>query len=293
MDVIVQFRVPPAPKHKDMVVAHGGLVKQHLGPVKGLLVTLPASRVRGLSNDPDVVYVSPDRPIANQMNNAAVGVLANYAWNLGFDGTGVAVAVVDSGIHGVDDLKDAQGHNRIVYNVDTLGGGSDDQNGHGTHLAGIIGGSGKDSVCSDCDVTIRGIAPNVKLINFHALGQTGQGTDSSVINAINKVIQLKSQYNIRVLNLSLGRPVYESYAQDPLCQAVEAAWNAGIVVVVAAGNNGRTNYSVLNGYGTITAPGNDPYVITVGAMNTKGTPDRSDDVMTSYSSKGPTAMTTS
>src|SRR6266704_3212891 len=74
------------------------------------------------------------------------------------------------------------------------------------------------------------------------------------------------------------------------CQAVEAAWHAGIVVVVAAGNDGRTNYSVLNGYGTITAPGNDPYVITVGAMNTKGTPDRSDDVMTSYSSKGPTAI---
>jgi len=78
-----------------------GLVKQHLGPVKGLLVTLPASRVRGLSNDPDVVYVSPDRPIANQMNNAAVGVLANYAWNLGFDGTGVAVAVVDRLASGV------------------------------------------------------------------------------------------------------------------------------------------------------------------------------------------------
>ena len=71
-------------------------------------------------------------------------------------------------------------------------------------------------------MTIRGIAPNVKIINFHALGQQGQGTDSSVINAINKAIQLKSQYNIRVMNLSLGRPVYESYALDPLCQAVEA-----------------------------------------------------------------------
>jgi serine protease AprX len=246
--------------------------------------------VRPLSNDPDVAYVSPDRPITNQMNNAAVGVLANYAWNLGLDGTGVAVAVIDSGIHGVDDLKDAQGHNRIVYNYDALGGGSDDQYGHGTHVAGIIGGNGKDSLCSNCDVTIRGIAPNVQLINFHALGQTGQGTDSSVINAINKAISLKSQYNIRVINLSLGRPVYESYAQDPLCQAVEAAWNAGIVVVVAAGNDGRTNYSTLNGYGTITAPGNDPHVLTVGAMNTKSTPDRSDDVMTTYSSKGPTAI---
>src|SRR5215471_14374531 len=117
-----------------------------------------------------------------------------------------------------------------------------------------------------------------------------RGTDSSVINAINQAISLKNQYNIRVMNLSLGRPVYESYTLDPLCQAVEAAWKAGIVVVVAAGNDGRTNYSAYNGYGSITAPGTDPYVITVGAMNTKATPDRSDDVMTSYSSKGPTAI---
>jgi serine protease AprX len=159
VDVIVQFRVPPAQKHKDRVAAHGGLVRQNLGPVKGLLVTLPESRVRTLANDPDVAYVSPDRPISNQMNNAAIGVLANYAWSLGLDGTGVAVAVIDSGVHGADDLKDAQGHNRIVYNYDSLGGGADDQYGHGTHVAGIIGGTGKDSICANCDVTIRGIAP--------------------------------------------------------------------------------------------------------------------------------------
>ena len=290
VDVIVQYKIAPAQKHRDRIAAHGGLVKQHLHAVKGLLATVPASRLRELSNDPEVAYVSPDRPVTRQMNNAAVAVLANYAWNLGLDGTGVGVAVIDIGVYGADDLKDAQGHNRILYNFDSLGGGTDDQYGHGTHVAGIIGGSGKNSICSNCDVTIRGIAPNVNIINFHALGQTGQGTDSSVINAINKAISLKNQYNIRVMNLSLGRPVYESYALDPLCQAVEAAWKAGIVVVVAAGNNGRTNYSVYNGYGSITAPGNDPYVITVGAMNTKGTADRSDDVMTSYSSKGPTAI---
>src|SRR5215469_16126048 len=290
MDVIVQFKVTPTQKHRDRIARHGGVVRQHLHAVKGLLVTVPASRVKELSNDPDIAYVSPDRPVTRQMNNAAVAVLANYAWNLGLDGTGIGVAVIDSGVHGVDDLKDAQGHNRILYNFDSLGGGPDDQYGHGTHVAGIIGGSGKDSICPNCDVTIRGIAPNVNIINFHALGQTGKGTDSSVINAINKAIALKNQYNIRVMNLSLGRPVYESYTLDPLCQAVEAAWKAGIVVVVAAGNDGRTDYSVYNGYGTITAPGNDPYVITVGAMNTKGTPDRSDDVLTSYSSKGPTAI---
>ena len=81
-----------------------------------------------------------------------------------------------------------------------------------------------------------------------------------------------------------------SYATDPLCQAVEQAWNAGIVVVVAAGNEGRNNSAGTNGYGTITSPGNDPLAITVGAMNTLGTPARSDDKIASYSSKGPSQI---
>src|SRR5581483_11130882 len=109
-----------------------------------------------------------------------------------------------------------------------------------------------------------------------------------VIAAIQRAIQLQSQYNIRVINLSLGRPVFESYLDDPLCQAVQQAWNAGIVVVVAAGNDGRNNTYGNLGYGTINAPGNSPYVITVGAMNTVQTLSSSDDKMTSYSSKGPT-----
>src|SRR5581483_10220113 len=128
--------------------------------------------------------------------------------------------------------------------------------------------------------------PNVNLINSRVLDQNGQGSDSSVIAGINAAIQLKSKYNIRVMNLSLGRPVFESYKLDPLCQAAEAAWKAGIVVVTAAGNEGRNNSAGTYGYGTITAPGNDPYVITVGAMKTMGTPNRSDDLIASYSSKG-------
>src|SRR5947209_13358854 len=94
------------------------------------------------------------------------------------------------------------------------------------------------------------------------------------------------------MNLSLGRAVYENASLDPLCQAVEKAWKAGITVVVAAGNYGRLNIYGNNGYGTITTPGNDPYVITVGAMNTMGTADRSDDVITTYSSKGPDRKST-
>jgi serine protease AprX len=150
-------------------------------------------------------------------------VNANYAWQLGYDGTGITVAVIDSGIHDSDDLHDAKGHPRVLYSQDFLGGGTDDQYGHGTHVAGILGGNGKNSICSNCTVAYRGIAPNVGLVNFHVLDKNGQGTDSAVINAIHAAIQLKNTYNIRIINLSLGRPVFESYTQDPLCQAVEAA----------------------------------------------------------------------
>ena len=128
----------------------------------------------------------------------------------------------------------------------------------------------------------------MNLIDLRALDQFGNGTDSRVIAAIQQAIALKKTYNIRVINLSLGRGVYESYANDPICQAVESAWKNGIVVVVAAGNYGRISVNGSNGYGTVAAPGNDPFVITVGAMKSMGTLTRTDDQIASYSSKGPT-----
>jgi serine protease AprX len=167
---------------------------------------------------------------------------------------------------------------------------SSDWYGHGQHVAGIIASNGKTSNCGNCTQVLAGIAPGVSLINLKVLDANGTGSDSSVMAAINQAIALKNTYNIRVINMSLGRPVYESYTQDPICQAVEAAWQAGIVVVVSAGNNGRDNSHGNEGYGTIDSPGNDPYVITVGAMKDRGTPARSDDYIASYSSKGPTAV---
>ena len=132
------------------------------------------------------------------------------------------------------------------------------------------------------------MAPAVNLIDLRALDANGAGTDSTVIAAIQQAIALKKAYNIRVINLSLGRGIPASYTQDPLCQAVEAAWKSGIVVVVAAGNYGRLSVSGSNGYGTVTAPGNDPYVLTVGATKSGGSPLPIAETIASYSSKGPT-----
>src|ERR1700680_2016006 len=185
----------------------------------------------------------------------------------------MGVAVIDSGFAPHDDLKNANGTGlRVVYNESFLPGlDASDRYGHGTHVAGIVGSNAKDSTGAGFTRSFRGVAPNVNLINLRVLDSNGAGTDSGVIGAINRAIDLKNTYNIRVINLSLGRPVFESYTLDPLCQAVEAAWKAGIVVVTAAGNFGRDNSMGAKGYGSIASPGNDPYVITVGALQHNGT----------------------
>jgi serine protease AprX len=290
-DVIVQFTTAPGARHREKILERGGTIKDDLSFIKALHASIPASQLDDLSQDSEVTYISPNRPIQAALNNTTGAVLANYPWSLGLDGAGIGVAVIDSGVRAVEDLRTVtKERSRVHYDFDTIGGGTDDLYGHGTHVAGIIAGNAAASSCPNCDTQLQGIAPNARILNFHALDQNGAGTDTSVINAIYQAIQVQYEHNIRVMNLSVGRPVYESYTLDPLCQAVEAAWNAGIVVVVAAGNDGRDNSFSNNGYGTINAPGNDPYVITVGAMNTMGTPDRGDDVMTTYSSKGPTAI---
>ena len=288
VDVIVQFNQAPTAKHHQKVTSKGGNLKQELGLVKSGAYSLPAGALDDLANDPDVAYISPDRPVMGSgYSDGFVAVNADVARSYGYTGQGIGVAVIDSGIYGSH--PDISGH--VVYSQDFTGEGTtSDKYGHGTHVAGIIGGDGTDSACSNCFRTYKGIAENTKLINLRVLNSLGFGTDSNVIAAIQKAISLKSTYNIRIINLSLGRGIFESYKTDPLTQAVEQAWKAGILVVVASGNYGRDNSHNNNGYATITSPGNDPYVITVGAMRTMDTQTRSDDAIASYSSKGPSLL---
>jgi len=293
VNVIVRFKQPPSDADYQRILRlhQLAMMRMKLRLVKGGAFRVPAAILGRIAADSGVAYVSADRPVTGMLDLSAAAVNATAAWSSGWDGSGVGVAVIDSGLIQRPDFLDSKRSFRIVYGQDFTGSGSlQDQYGHGTHVAGIIAGNGALSTCSACTRTFKGIAPNANLIDLRVLDENGQSSDSTVIQAIDTAIQLKDQYNIRVINLSLGRPVFESYTQDPLCQAVEAAWKAGIVVVVAAGNDGRDNGFNSSGYGTIGSPANDPYVITVGAMKTEATPDRSDDVVATYSSKGPTAV---
>jgi serine protease AprX len=294
INVIVQYRVTPRTEHYSRMTSRGATVNAKLHVIRAAAFRLPASAIAELEKDPDVLYVTPDRGVKMSGNeDFHPAVLADVAaQQYGFDGTGVGVAVIDSGVADHKDFHSATG-SRIVFSQSFVPGvpSAVDSYGHGTHVSGIIAGNGSASgVGTGYSNKIAGIASNASIINLRVLDQNGAGTDSQVIAAIQRAIALKSQYNIRVINLSLGRPVFESYTLDPLCQAVEAAWNAGIVVVVAAGNSGRDNSNGTNGFATIGAPGNDPAVITVGATRTSETPSRADDNIASYSSKGPTLI---
>jgi serine protease AprX len=274
------------------VVKLGGAILGQLPLINGVVATLDHNGIVSLSNQSNVVYISKDRPLTPSFDNAAPAVNASAAWQSNYTGSGIGVALIDSGVNNHPDLLSTGllPLTRVVYNQSFVPGDSStaDAYGHGTHIAGLIAGNGASSTGLIYSQTFKGIAPGAKIVNLRVLDANGSATDSAVIAAINQAIALKSKYNIRVINLSLGRAVYESYKLDPLCVAVEKAWKSGIVVVVAAGNNGR--YLPTSGYATVNSPGNDPYVLTVGSMKPMGTPQRGDDLIASYSSKGPTVI---
>ena len=262
-----------------------------LGIINGHVVALPNRLLNEFAADPAVFRIHYDRPTrtSNFRTSLTTGARGVQQF-VGYSGAGVGVAVIDSGIAFHDDLiaapstlSTAVGGQRVRAFMDFVNGQLTpyDDNGHGTHVAGIIAGNGFDSGGAKA-----GIAPEADLVSLKVLDANGQGNISHVIAALDWVVANKDAYNIRVVNLSVGAAIRESYWTDPLTLAAKRAVDAGIVVVTAAGNLGRTAGGVSQ-YGGITAPGNAPWVITVGASSSMGTPERNDDTVAAFSSRGP------
>ena len=266
----------------------GGIVYNTLGVVNAQAVDLPNSALLTVAASPLVARLSLDRSIdgAMERTSATTGATA-LREAFGYDGGGIGVAIIDSGItpwH--DDLTAAGSAQRVHRFVDLVGsrGTAYDDYGHGTHVAGIVAGNGSDSSGAR-----TGIAPAAHLLVMKVLDRSGRGHISTVIAALDYVIANRDLYNIRVANLSIAAGVFESYHTDPLTLAAKRAVEAGIVVVAAAGNYGRDKHG-RRLYGGITAPGNAPWVLTVGASSHSGSIDRADDTMAAFSSRGPTAI---
>jgi serine protease AprX len=294
VDVLVQYRNGFGGGNRNQAESRGAKYKRSFKVIDAAQMSIPLSKVEDLADDRDVKYISLDRKVkmSATVSDVSYAVSADLAWSYGYSGTGVGIAVIDSGVSYHKDVNQwGTSTSRVVYSESFVPGDAStgDAYGHGTHVAGIAAGNGYQSQYG-YQYQYSGVAPGATIINLRVLDASGGGTDSAVIAAIERAIQLKGQYNIRVINLSLGRGVYETFANDPLDQAVEKAYQAGIVVVVAAGNKGRDNSMGTSGYGTIGVPGNDPFVITVGAMDTKGTLTSADDQIATYSSKGPTLI---
>ncbi|MBM3791907.1 MAG: S8 family peptidase, partial [Acidobacteria bacterium] len=264
------------------VVAAGGVHQdsfEHLHAVSALVD--PAALVR-LARHPRVARISIDHPVSGSLATTARSIGADQVWAgspgmPAFLGTGVTVAVLDSGAKAKGDLEQA------VIKEES------DKYGHGTHVAGIIAGSGAaSSKWSRYPESYRGIAPQSRVISLKVLDSRGTGKTSDVLKALEWCIENRKRYNIRIINLSLGHPVFESYKTDPLCQMVDKCVREGMVVVVSAGNYGKAGDGVV--YGGISSPANSPSAITVGAVDNRGTISRRDDAVASYSSRGPTAI---
>ena len=250
----------------------------------GIAAALTAAQVNHFRTDPNVVRIIYDAPV--RLTDTAydpsalataypkvVDAVAAWSNNLTpLTGQGIGVAIIDSGISAHPDLG-----TRVIasQNFNATVTGIDDAYGHGTAVAGIIAGDGTASAGQ-----YIGIAPQANLINLRVNDGTGAAPTSAIMNAILWAVNNKSTYNIRVMNLSLQSSVQESYRTNPIDAAVEYAWLKGIIVVVAAGNNGPNS--------ALYAPANDPYVITVGATDDQGTASASDDKLASFSSYGTT-----
>ena len=259
--------------------------RRTLSIIGGASGTLRGAQIIALSNLPSVSRVVRDQTFnvswtpadaaATATEAGILAVNAPQAWStLGVSGNGVGVAVIDSGVADHPDLA-----GRVVARVDFTGEQSNgDPGGHGTHVAGLIAGDGTASAGA-----WTGVAPRANIVSVRVIDANGHATLSTIFAGLQWVLANRATYNIKVVNMSFGGTALSGYQDDLLASAAEMLYFAGLTVVVAAGNGGP-------GQATITTPADDPFVITVGALDDNGTAARLDDSIASWSSQGPTAF---
>ncbi len=286
INVIVQKR-DGSNAAEGLVRQVGGRITRNLSLIHAFAARVPARNVRTLAASHSVNWMTPDANTVKSSSYVCCSSAAlsqTYTESIGaaslwgrYKGTGIGVAIVDSGVNGGTDLNNANGSNRLLYavRINSNTKYAADKYGHGTHVAGIVAGDGEMS-----NGAYMGVAPDANVLNVKVSDDNGAAAVSDVVNGLQWVYNNQAHYNIRVVNLSLNSTVADSYQADPLDAAVETLWKAGIVVVTSAGNNGSTNAGVMY------APANDPFVITVGAVNDQNTASTADDSLASFSAYG-------
>jgi serine protease AprX len=268
---------------EELVEALGGRITKDLSIINGFAAEMMAADALELASREGVRWVSLDAAVEESARkgpsnatpsesptpgaNTYLDTLGVHrVWSMGIDGSGIGVAVIDSGISNNNDLN-LEAH--FTFNSNSH---SDiDFYGHGTHVAGIIAGDGDLSAKK-----YMGVAPGVNLYSLKVCDDTGMAYESDVVAAMQWVYTNKSAFNIRVVNLSLNSTVEQDYHTSPLDAAAEILWFNGVVVVVSSGN-ASSSLNLAN-----TPPANDPFVITVGAADEKATSRYTDDEIAAY-----------
>lgn len=297
-EAVVRFAPSLDPGARTALVrTAGGTVTRDLHLVDGLGVRLDgraAARLRGAAGVRSITPVAAVESRATAYSRptnayaSAIGAVKAWDYGRGFTGRGIGVAVIDTGIDAslpdFDDLRSGAG-SRVIATavVNPAAADARDGYGHGTHVAGIIAGNGinRDGWRNARSAYI-GVAPEARLVSVKIDDGRGRASTLDAIYGIQFAVDHARRLGIRVINLSLASSAALAPQDDPLDAAVEAAWVKGLVVVAAAGNDGDAKQAVAH------APGNDPYVITVGATDDQGTPSYDDDQLASWSSRGVT-----
>ena len=284
-EVIVQAAPGQTDAAAAAVEAAGGDVGRQLAMIDGFAARLDTARLLEAAESPAIRAITANRAVSfEELSYDSTTTASNFArtsgattaWAQNNLGAGVGVAVLDTGISAMNDFA-----GRIVNGPDLSGEGTTiDTYGHGTVMGGIIAGSGADSANRTAGA-YTGVAPRAHLVAVKAAGRNGASDVTTLLQGMHWVAAYKDQFNIRVLNLSWGTRSTQDPSLDPLNYAVQRLWGLGIVVVVAAGNNGPNS-------GTILKPADDPMVISVGSYDDKQNADPADDAMSSWSSRGPT-----
>ncbi|QQK79169.1 S8 family peptidase [Salicibibacter cibi] len=240
----------------------------------GILTAQALEKLCNNCDDIEKIYLN--RSVSALLNTATKTTRSALLQESDLTGEGSTIAILDTGVHPSQDFTEPE--NRIVAFKDFINDRTEpyDDNGHGTHCAGDAAGNGYLS-----DGKYVAPAPNANIAGVKVLNRSGAGPLSNIIAGIDWCLENKEEYNIDILSLSLGSPASEPADDDPVVEAVNEAWNEGMVVVAAAGNEGSSS-------GTISSPGISPQIITVGALDDQNTPERADDTVAGFSSRGPT-----
>ncbi len=278
----------------DAVQAVQGAVAYDISIINAVVATVSEAQLAQLSHQAGVLNITLDRAVERSGVETEVDFVrvigAQEVWDAGNIGQGVTVAVLDTGIDPTLNYLRRDPANNIrflayydaiedeLYTGNRLNQSPRDPSGHGTHVAGIIANSDYQRPNGD----YKGVAPGVNLVAIRVLNEDGVGTYADVLRGIEWAVLNQEEYNIRVLNASIYSPPFSPYWADPLNLSMMAAWYSGITVVASAGNAGPDPM-------TVGVPGNNPYIITVGAFTDNYTPnDFGDDYLAPFSATGPT-----